>query len=101
MANDITGNPLIIDTVMTTPITTKTFTAYMIRYVGPSTVAGDQVSVQDKNSKVKWATVASGSNYVEGSQFVKKHLIFEGLYVPTLVTGTVYVYVLDAVPIRT
>lgn len=100
MANDITKGVLIVDTATTEPLTTKTFTAVMVRWVG-ATLAGHTVSVQDANGNIRWASEASGANYVEETHFDGKPLIFEGLQVPTLSSGTIYVYVFDAVPIRT
>lgn len=100
MANDISNSPLVIDTASATAITTRTFTAYMIRWVSGSAAAGDLATVQDRNGRVKWASVAAGANYVEETQWVKKYLIFDGLIVPTLTSGTVYIYIYDGVPIR-
>lgn len=87
-----------IDTASSTAVTTRTFVAWMIRWVG-ATTAGHTASVQDSNAKVRWASEASGANYVEETHFEAKPQIFEGLKVPTLGSGTVYIYVYDKVPI--
>lgn len=100
MANDISGNPLVLDTASATSVTTKTFVAWMLRWVG-ATVAGHTVSVQNDASKVKWASEGSGANYVEETHFDGKPVIFEGLKVPTLSSGTIYIYVFDKIPIGT
>ena len=100
MANDVTGNPLVLDTASSTSVTTRTFVALMIRWVG-ATAAGHTVSVQNDASKVKWASEASGANYVEETHFDGKPVIFEGLKLPTLGSGTVYIYVFDKIPIST
>ena len=100
MANDITFNPIIVDTASSTAVTTKTFVAIMLRWVG-ATTAGHTASVQDTNGKVRWASEATGANYVEETHFDGKPMIFEGLKVPTLGSGTVYIYVSDKIPIST
>src|SRR2546427_6971975 len=99
--NNITANPLALDTVSATALTTKTFTVFMIRWVGPGAVAGNQSSVTNNAGTTIWATVASGSNYVEESHYEEKPLVFEGLKVPVLDAGTLYLYVYSAVPIPT
>ena len=92
---------MLIDTASSTAITTKTFVAWMLRWVSAGATAGDTVSVQDGNSKVRWASVATGANYVEETHFEGKPQIFEGLTVPTLASGTIYIYVFDKIPIST
>ena len=104
MANDITLNPIVVDVESATNITTGTFKIYMIRWVSASAGAGDLVTVQDKNGNFKWGSVAAGSNYVEQSHLVDengKSLIFEGLKVPTLGSGTLYFYISSSIPIKT
>ena len=101
MANDITNNPLLIDTAGATALTSKTFTAYKIRWVG-ATTAGHTISVQNAGGTVKWASESVGANYVESETFPNdKLLVFEGLKVPTMASGKVYIYVASEVPIRT
>lgn len=100
MANDITGNPLVLDTVSAASLTTKTFVVHAVRWVG-ATTAGHTVSVQNSAGNVIWASEASGANYVEGEHFDKKPLVFAGLKIPTLASGIVYLYVESAVPIPT
>lgn len=103
MANSITGNPLVIDTAAAAAITAYTFKAWMLRWVSPSASAGHTIVVQDRNGNVKYSTVATGSNYVEESHLVNprnESLIFDGLIVPTLASGTIYIYIDSEVPIR-
>jgi len=100
MSNVITNNPLVIDTASSTAVTSGTFVAWMIRWVG-ATTAGHTASIQDKNGNVRWASEASGANYVEETHFEAKPQIFEGLKVPTLASGIVYIYVYDRIPIST
>lgn len=99
MANDVTGVPLIIDTAGSSTLTDYTFTATKIRWVG-ATTAGHTVSVQNKNGVVKFAGEATGANYSESEHF-DPPLIFEGLKVPTLGSGKIYIYQSSATPIKT
>ena len=99
MANDITANPVIVDTAGTSALTSKTFIATKIRWVG-ATTAGHQAIVQDSSSVVKFKAEATGANYSESEHF-DPPLIFSGLIVPTLGSGTVYIYVASAIPIPT
>jgi len=102
MANDITNNPLIIDTASGSVVTSKTFVATKVRWVSKSASAGDDIDVQDGNGKSVWVSVATGANYVEETHFdPDARVIFEGLTVPTLDSGTLYIYVAYGVPIRT
>src|SRR3990167_1057660 len=102
MSNSITGNPIIIDTAAATVVTNYVFKAWMIRWVG-GTTAGHTISVQNKDGNVKYATVATGAIYFEESHLVSpsnESLIFAGLLVPTLASGTIYIYIDGPVPIR-
>jgi hypothetical protein len=103
MADSLTTNPIIIDTAASTVKTSYVFSAWMIRWVG-GTTAGHTISVQDKNGNVKYATVASAANYVEESHLVSpknESLIFDGLKVPTIGSGTIYIYTDSGTPIKT
>lgn len=103
MSNVITGNPLVIDTAASTTVTDYTFTVWAIRWVG-GTTAGHTISVQDKNGNVKYASVATGANYVEESHLVSpknESLIFDGLKVPTIGSGIIYIYTDSGTPIKT
>ena len=99
MANDVTGVPLIVDTAASTTLTDYTFTVTKIRWVN-ATTAGHTAIVQNKNSKVKFSAVATAANYTESEHF-DPPLILEGLIVPTLGSGTLYIYQSSATPIRT
>lgn len=98
MANDITLNPIVVDTATDAIIVSGTFVVDFIRWTSGGS-AGDLVTIQDKDGNKKWATVAGGTNYVEESHF-RKPLIFNGLKVPTLQAGTIYIYVADAIPVK-
>jgi hypothetical protein len=102
MANNITGNPIVVDTAASTTVTDYNFKAWMIRWVG-ATTAGHTISVQDKDGNVKYASEASGANYVEESHLVSPRtdcLIFKGLKVPTLGSGIIYIYIESEWPIK-
>lgn len=99
MSNILTGNPIIVDTAGATALTNYIFTATKIRWVSGD-AASDAVSVQDRHGAVKFAAEASGANYTESEHF-DPPLIFDGLLVPTLGSGVVYIYVSSATPIKT
>lgn len=100
MANDITSNPIVIDTAATTALTTVTFHVTAIRWVSASASAGDAISLKNAAGKEVYATVASGSNYVEESHFDRPPIRFVGLIPATVGSGTVYLYVDGKVPIE-
>ena len=92
MANDLTLNPLKIDTagndLLTTPLRVR-----KIRWVG-GTTAGHTAVIQDQNSNPFWSSVASAANYVEESDFStddSQRTVLNGLSV-TLGSGTLYIY---------
>lgn len=97
MSNDITNNPLVVDTAGATAITTVTFVATKVRWVG-ATTAGHTVSVQNNSGIAKFAGEATGANYTESEHF-DPPLIFEGLKVPTLASGVIYIYCQSKIPI--
>jgi hypothetical protein len=100
MANDITTNPIALDTVSATSLTSRQFAVVKIRWYAPSASAGNAVSITDSSGTVKWSSVATGSNYVEESSWdLDSPLVFDGLKVPTLATGTVYLYPKGKVPV--
>lgn len=99
MSNILTGNPLIIDTVSATVLTNYLFTATKIRWVSGD-AASDTISVQDRHGAVKFAAEATGANYSESEHF-DPPLLFDGLLVPTLSSGIIYIYVASSIPIKT
>ncbi|MGL5936025.1 MAG: hypothetical protein ACRCZI_10460 [Cetobacterium sp.] len=94
MANEFSRYPIVIDTpgagdILTTPIRIK-----KIRWVN-ATTAGHQAVVQDQNGNIFWETIASGPNYVEESDFstdMSNRVVINGLEVPTLSSGKLYIY---------
>ena len=92
MANVISGNPFIIDTATDTAIFTDDFMLYAIAWTSAS--IGHGISVQDEDGVVRYASVAGIDNYAENFPFPSDYpLRFNGLKVPTLGGGKVYLYV--------
>ena len=94
MANDLTGNPLKIDTADPGAIITTDIKISKIRWVG-ATTAGHQAVVHDQNSNLFWESICPGDNYVEESDFTttnQNKRTIHGLIVPTLGSGKLYIY---------
>lgn len=97
--NDISGNPLVIDTPGASAITARTFKAYKIRLVG-ATTAGHTAVIQNASGQTKMKFQANGADYSESESFPDDcRLVFEGLIVPTLGSGEIHIYVEGKVPI--
>lgn len=90
MANVITGNPWIIDTVSAVSITAEIFNLWAVRWVSGSTA--DVATIQQADGIVKWESIGAAANNVEAQTF-KRPIKFNGLLVPTLGAGKVYLYV--------
>ena len=86
----ITKNAIVVTVASATPVRTDSFSINKIRWVG-ATTAGHTVIVTDQLGNVKFASVATGANYVESETFDGEP--FDGLVVPTLASGTIYIYV--------
>lgn len=89
MANNVTNRPIIIDTPGADILVAGVLRVKGIRWVG-ATTAGHQAEVQDANDNRKWASIASGANYVE-SDLLTDEKLWNGLKVPTLQSGTLYI----------
>lgn len=92
MANDTTVNPIIVDTAdTTTKIIAHNVMISSIRWVTDAT-ANDAAIIHDGDGNVKWESLASGSNYTEAEKDFDPHLwVQNGLIVPTLDSGTLYI----------
>lgn len=88
MANDLTYNPLVIDTAAATTLISYPIFVKSIRWVG-ATTAGHTVSVQDPDGNVLWSSVAGGSNNIEADLI--ERIWQDGFAVPTLQSGTLYI----------
>ena len=93
MANDLTKNPWVIDTPSATNLTTVWTDVRGIRWVAPSSVAGNEANVQDQNGNVIFRSLATGANTSVSEAFEAsrygKHI--NGLRVPTLDSGIIYI----------
>jgi hypothetical protein len=111
MANNLTGNPVIVDTAAATPLLTGMLNITKIRWwdSGADIAEGDSAIVQDAAGAVVWSHRAGGIGTVADlvppveSNFVPGHAI-KGLLIPTLTHGTLHIY-LDqsrtSVPVKT
>jgi len=93
MANNTAGNPFIIDTATATAIlATDRFQLLSVQWVSGS--IADVCSVQDAAGAVKWEVIQSVTNATQSLAFPDElELTFNGLKVPTMATGKVYLYV--------
>lgn len=92
MSNNLTANPISLDTAGSTVLLQQAFTVKAIIWYAPAASAGSTVSLQDKDGNVIWPSVASGANYKEESKWFEHPLLFNGLKMPTLDSGTIYLY---------
>jgi len=90
MANNLNSRPIIIDTPGGAVLMTDLFRLKGVRWVSPSAVAGHLAQITDANDNPKWNSVATGANYVE-SDLVKHERACNGLKVPVLQSGTLYI----------
>ena len=89
MANAL-GNPYILDTVTDSFSPTGEFHhVYAIRWTSGS--LADAISLQDAAGNVKWSATGTIANNVDQTVF-NPPLEFNGMKVPTLGSGKVYVY---------
>jgi hypothetical protein len=91
VANDLTRRPWIIDTPSATNITNDRVRLGTIRWVGAGTAAAGAAVVADGAGRVVWENVASGANTADESVL---EFDVEGLRVPTLAAGKLYIYYL-------
>ena len=91
MANQVTGNPWIIDTASGSAILTSMAQVRSFRWTG-GTTAGHSCVVQDQNGKVVWDSFANGANFLDEKVFEERHgRTVNGLIVPTLGSGKLYI----------
>ena len=89
MSNDITANPWKIDTASGTAVSTdNNLQIKFVRWVGAAT-AGDQCVIQDEDATTFWDAFANATNYTERDELNLKR---NGIIVPTLDSGTLYIY---------
>lgn len=90
MANTTANNPFVLDTVTDSLFATgQWFNVFAVRWTSGS--VADAVSLQDIDGNVKWSATGTIANNVDQSVF-DPPLIFNGMKIPTLGSGKVYVY---------
>ena len=91
MPAPIVLNPIVVVAASGTAIRSDQFNIWKIRWVN-GTAAGHALLIQDAAGQAKFGSVAAGANYVESETF-DPPLQLTGLKVPTLGSGTLYIYV--------
>ena len=91
MANDFTSNPWVLDAAGATSAWTYPVKILKMVWDQP-TAAGDDLSVTDGSSNVIWnhKAIAGGAGIYYTSEFYGRS--WDGFYLTTLDTGTLYVY---------
>lgn len=93
MSNVLTGNPLVIDTAGASTLSTKRIEVVKIRWVSELASSGDNAVIKDGDGVTRWESVADGANYVESESWHPDYpFVVTGLIVPTLGSGTLYLY---------
>lgn len=94
MANNITTNPMVIDTAGAGVIINVSLRIKKLRWVG-GTTAGHAAVVKDKEGNIFWESVCPAANYVEETDFAlhkSQRNVLNGLIVSTLGSGKLYLY---------
>lgn len=96
MANSRSNKLWIVDTASGTAVTSEILLITKIRWVG-GTTASHQAVIQDANGNPFWESIANGADYVECDDFSthgqrSSSRYLNGLKVPTLGSGTLYIY---------
>ena len=91
MANVITGNPYILDTVTDTAVSPSGafHEVYCVRWVSGS--LADTILLQDAAGNTKWSASGTTASNVDQTKF-DPPIEFNGIKIPTLDTGKVYIY---------
>lgn len=99
MANDLTSNPLVVDTAAATAVISSYINITKIRWYdsGADIAEGDQAIVQNAAGKAVWAHRMGGVGTVADlvppvSDDFNPPLPQKGLIVPTLTHGTLHIY---------
>ena len=92
MANDLTNNPLVLDTASTTAIVVSNMIKITkVVWAGGALAAADTMVLKDKNSKFKVEMGTSTADDDHQQDFYPP-LISDGLIAHTIGNGAVYVY---------
>lgn len=96
MANNLTSNPLVIDTAGGSAIVTKQIRISAIVWdPGTTPSANDSVVVDDASSRRKWSSTIYSGSFLPMPFTPSEPVISNGLTVPTLARGNLYIYLAD------
>ena len=88
-----TSLPVVVSSAGNSVVVSNDISIDKVRWVG-ATTAGHQVEVKDQFGNSKFKSIATGANYVESETF-STPLESNGIVVPTLDSGVLYVYILN------
>ena len=98
MAISVSTNPFFIDAISAVALVTVPFNAIKIRWTSAS--VADVAVLQDQNGNVLWQDSQPTTNLPhESSWDTDRPLLFNGLKVPTLTTGTIMIYTKENDPV--
>jgi len=98
MANDLTSNPIKVDTAAATILTTRLLWVTAIRWVPSDDVAtGDELIVQNRHGVVFFhdnvGDTGTAANTIRAAHATFPSKVpLDGLIVPTIDDGTLYIY---------
>ena len=96
MSNNVTRNPLYIDTAGASAVISGRIEITKIRWVSASASAGHQCVIQDGSGNAVWESVAPADDHIDSDAWTDENpLVIVGLKVPTLGSGAVYINVLN------
>lgn len=92
MANDLVGNPWVIDTTAAIDTTQGEIRVRKIKWVG-ATTAAHAVVVQDGGlNRKQWEDLCPGGNYVANEDIQGRGMLWHGCQVTTIQSGRLYIY---------
>jgi len=86
MANVVSGDPLVIDTATATGFPSGILEVYGIFWA--SATAADTCVIKQTDGQQKWSALGTQAP----PHFVGQGVTFNGIQVPTLTAGTLYIY---------
>jgi hypothetical protein len=91
MANDITGNPWVLESTGT--VWSGWVNPRAVRWdAGHASASGDQVILKDSSGRIVWSSTANGADFVD-AQTLPAKTGWNGLVVDTIKVGKVYIEV--------
>lgn len=95
MANDVNGNPLVLDTAHATlPVLSGKRRVQGFRWTSPSASAAHACTLQDGAGRTLFSSVAAGANHRDESMLAWP-ITVDGLKLPTLASGLLLVYLAE------